>query len=448
VVSTGNQDLQMQIDANEVYIRNYDEDQVLKFQDYDVSATKLKINERPALRRLLKSIEEGKISKLIVYDRDRLARDVYEYVYIVKLCYKHAVQIIYTAAGAAPFSTDIIQETWYGLFAQMEGKKIQTRLYDVRNRYPQQLLGYNKVDKEKGRFYKKDKEVEKIIYQLFQDVSRATSLESLIDIVIRYCKSLKRDANRIIGILNTAFYSAHGRTVDGNYFKLDHVEPIIPLSIFTNVQDVLRKYGKSYEDVVKNTMKESILIPTCGHCGKQMVFRKGKIGTYGTYTCGQHRKNRISSEQVDLTLKQTVGKVINKIDIDKIKGVCRRGIRNYSNTHKQEQKILAEKIEELCVDFCANFTPFSDITLIHKPMKEIKSKKEKLFGLEEKIDQFNILTREISQVAEYVKYHLENELAMEEFLELVDLIVASVEIYSDYIKVNIYFDEFIIESGE
>ena len=438
----------MQIDANEVYIRNYDQEQVLTFQDYDVSATKLKINERPALKRLLKAIEEGKIKTLIVYDRDRLARDVYEYVFIVKLCYKYGVEVIYTATGAAPFSKDIIQETWYGLFAQMEGKKIQTRLFDVRNRYPQQLIGYSKVENKKERFYKVDKEVGKIIYQLFQDVSNAASIEALIDAVIRYCKSLNRDANRIIGILNTAFYSAHGRTVDGNYFKLDHVEPIIPLSLFKTVQGVLKKYGKSYEDVVRSSMKESFQIPTCGYCGKQMVFRKGKLGTHGTYTCEKHKKIRISSEHVDLTLKQTVENIINKMDVEKMEKVCRISIRNHSNTHKHEQKILTEKIEELCVNLCANFTPYSDVTLINKSMKEIKSKKEKLFRIEEKINQFNSLSREISRVAEYVKCHLENKLSGEEFLELVDLLVANIEIYSDCIKVNVYFDDFISESGE
>lgn len=444
-VSTGNQDLQMQIDANQEFKRNCDEEKVLEFKDYDVSATKLKIDERPALKRLLKAIDEGKIKKLIVYDRDRLARDVYEYVYIVKKCYKHNVEVIFTAAEAVSFSKDITQETWYGLFAQMEGKKIQTRLFDVRNRYPQSLIGYKKVEINNKRFYKIDQEVGKLIFQLFQESSRAKSLETLIDIVIRFCKYLKRDSNRIIGILNTAFYSAHGRTSESNFFELDHVEPIITLSLFKDVQAVLRKYGQSYEDVVKSTMKESILIPKCGICSKDMVFKKGKLGDFGTYYCEQHRKIRIGSDYVDSTLKQKVEQVINKIDAKKIQKVCRIIIRKHSNTLKQELKSFSEKIEELCVNVCSNYTPYSDVTLTNKELKDIKLKKEELFRIEEKLNNFKILGGELNRIAEYVQYHLENNLSAEEFLELVDLLVESVEIHKDFIKINVYFEEFISE---
>ncbi|MEH7239432.1 recombinase family protein [Bacillus sp. JJ1562] len=439
-VSTGNQDLQMQIDANKEYLKKFGVEQVMQFKDYDVSATKLKMDERPALRRLLKLIQGGRLKKIFVYDRDRFARDVYEYVYIVKLCYKYDVELIFTAEGAAPFSKDIVQETWYGLFAQMEGQKINTRLHDVRSRYPQSLIGYKK-DKN-SRTYKADKDVSKHIRQLFEEVSKTSSLETLIDIVIRYCKILNRDPKRIVGILNTAFFSAHGRTIDGEYFELPHVDAIISLSLFQKVQVVLRKYGQAYEDVVRNSLRESFIIPTCGKCGEQMVFKKGRIGKFGEYICQKHRKIRISSEDVDITLKQTVEKIIKKMDVEKLENVCRKNITKQEKVLKGEHTFLSEKVEELCVNVCANLTPYTDPILINKPVQQIVKKKEELFLVEDKLKKLTVLTDEVKRIAKYVKYSLQNSLSLEELSELVDLMIAGIEINVDYVQVTLYFDDF------
>ncbi|WP_157663693.1 recombinase family protein [Sutcliffiella horikoshii] len=446
-VSTGNQDLQMQIDANKEYLKKYEVEQVMQFKDYDVSATKLKMNERPALRRLLKLIQGGKLKKIFVYDRDRFARDVYEYVYIVKLCYKYDVELIFTADGAAPFSKDIVQETWYGLFAQMEGQKINTRLHDVRSRYPQSLIGYKKVLDKKSSTYKADKDVSKHISELFKEVSKTSSLEALIDIVVRYCKILNRDAKRIVGILNTAFFSAHGRTRDGDYFELAHVDAIISLSLFQEVQVVLKRYGQAYEDVVRNTLRESFIIPTCGKCGEQMIFKKGRLGNFGEYICKHHKKIRISSEDVDITLRKTVQSIIKKMNVKKLENVCRKNITKQEKVLKGEHIFLSEKVEELCVNVCANLTPYTDPILINKPVKQIVKKKEELFLVEHKLNKLKVLTDEVKRIARYVKYSLQNSLSLEELSELVDLMVAGMEINVDYVQVTLYFEDFF-ESKE
>lgn len=86
--SSGGQDLKLQSDTNAEYFRDIPEEEKLVFTDFDVSATKLSMDNRPALTRMTNLIENGIISKVVVYERDRLARNVYEYIYIVKLFYK------------------------------------------------------------------------------------------------------------------------------------------------------------------------------------------------------------------------------------------------------------------------------------------------------------------------------------------------------------------------
>jgi len=74
--SSGGQDLELQINSNAEFIKQYDEEDVLEFTDFDVSATNLLMNDRPALNRMFKLIRQGMIDTVIVYERERLARNV------------------------------------------------------------------------------------------------------------------------------------------------------------------------------------------------------------------------------------------------------------------------------------------------------------------------------------------------------------------------------------
>ncbi|WP_193224647.1 recombinase family protein [Bacillus sp. B1-b2] len=113
--SSGGQDLKLQSETNAEYLRDTPKENTLEFTDYDVSATKLSMENRPALGRMLKIIENGMISRVVVYERDRLARNVYEYIYIVKKFYEYEVEVVFTASDAPPFSKELFLETWYGL---------------------------------------------------------------------------------------------------------------------------------------------------------------------------------------------------------------------------------------------------------------------------------------------------------------------------------------------
>lgn len=85
-VSTAQQDIQKQIQTAQAYINNHQisEDKVIWLKDEGFSANKLTSKEIPKLQELLMLIKQGKVKTIIVYHRDRLARNFYEYVGVGK----------------------------------------------------------------------------------------------------------------------------------------------------------------------------------------------------------------------------------------------------------------------------------------------------------------------------------------------------------------------------
>ncbi|TYS54722.1 recombinase family protein [Rossellomorea marisflavi] len=97
----------MQLEAAKPYIKEYNPDEIVRLNDHGVSALKNKLEQRPALKELLDLIRNDEVDTLIDYQRDRLAREFYEYLEIILLIYTHKVKVIFTATGHLPFNHDI-----------------------------------------------------------------------------------------------------------------------------------------------------------------------------------------------------------------------------------------------------------------------------------------------------------------------------------------------------
>lgn len=143
-VSSASQNLELQLSAAKRYLESLglkeNEDFIIFLNDYDVSATKLKISKRPKLMELISLIKEGKVKTDVVYKRDRLARNFYEYVDIVNVFNKYEVEVVYTATNEAPFKNKLALEAFHGMFSQMEGQNISSRTSDARKQYPPSTL--------------------------------------------------------------------------------------------------------------------------------------------------------------------------------------------------------------------------------------------------------------------------------------------------------------------
>ena len=150
-VSSAQQDIQKQITYAEAYINNHniDKEKVIWLKDYDVSANKLKMEERPGLMELRLLIKEKKVKTILVYSRDRLARNFYEYVALVKEFYNYGVNVIFTSQMQPPFSKNLSIEALYGIFAQTEGRSISGRRSDTNKQFPSNIFGFKKIGNKK-----------------------------------------------------------------------------------------------------------------------------------------------------------------------------------------------------------------------------------------------------------------------------------------------------------
>ncbi|RNA68546.1 recombinase family protein [Alteribacter keqinensis] len=105
------------------------------YQDYNVSGLKTKIEDRNGLSELLRDIEGGFVENVIVYKRDRLARDVQQYLEIYERFKDEKVHIHFTADNEPPLFQgpvgELLELVISGV-AQYEGENINKKLIDSR----------------------------------------------------------------------------------------------------------------------------------------------------------------------------------------------------------------------------------------------------------------------------------------------------------------------------
>lgn len=98
-----------------------------EYTDEFYSARKMKTHERPAMKKLLEEIKAGNIANLFVYKRDRIARQVEDYMQFYHLCREHDVNVIFASENELPMQFNGLGEFFELLMAainQREAEKI------------------------------------------------------------------------------------------------------------------------------------------------------------------------------------------------------------------------------------------------------------------------------------------------------------------------------------
>lgn len=450
--SSGGQDLKLQTETNAEYLNDIPEDEKLVFTDFDVSATKLPMNDRPALTRMLKMIENKTISRVVVYERDRLARNVYEYIAIVKQFYEHDVEVIFTSSDAPPFSKDLFMETWYGLSAQFEGQRISSRLSDARKRNPGSLIGYKKQIVKNGngtsqRIYKADPQNKNDLVELFKEFSSVESREEIYDVILKFQGLLSRSELRIIDILRTPFYSAHYEGADGLYHRLTNVEAIIPIELFIKVQEKLVNFEHELLQGIAYSQKIAHITPICIECSNELKFKKGKIGESGTYKCPNHRKNSISSSELNDSIIQSVKEALNQISTNSIKKITLTAINNQIKQFNKQSDELLFKLESLCIKFSSLFKPTHEYKEMRRLQEQIVQAREQLSTMQTHTNSLHLLKDEVQLIIEQVADGLQ-QLNERDYLDLADLLINSILVCEDHIQFQYYFSDFFSETED
>ncbi|MBK3496989.1 recombinase family protein [Viridibacillus sp. YIM B01967] len=217
-VSSAQQDIQKQILLAEAYINNQkiDPENVIWLKDDDVSANKLSMEDQLELQQLRMLIKQKKSKTILVYSSDRLARNFYEYVALVKEFYEYGVNVIFTSSKQPPFSSKLAIESLYGIFAQVEGQNISTRRTDTNNQFPSNILGFKRVGKRRDTKYIPDDKIQNELKRFFNSITKVKNADDLFDVFIHYKKLLKNKRfDDLLRYLNNPFYCGHMKTTYG-----------------------------------------------------------------------------------------------------------------------------------------------------------------------------------------------------------------------------------------
>lgn len=440
-VSSAAQSLELQDAAARRYLESQDltgnEDFIIYLSDFDVSATKLKMNQRPKLMELIRLIQEGKVKTVIGYKRDRFARNFYEFVDITKIFIKHNVEVIYTASNEPTFRNKLALEAFYGMFGQIEGENIRSRTDDARKQFPSSIFGFVRIKEEGKVHFLIDENRRKTIVTLFNDISNVSDEEQFIEFLLVRRKELAK-TEKLLRILTNPFYSAHYETKNGYQF-LPHVEPIISLDLFLVVKSQIDKFISYYQEKLQEVNTIYSTTPLCGECKNVMKHRKENPLDAGYFVCSDnHRRVAISIEEFNDLVIQTILNHVKSISIDQAeKIISKRIIAENKRLEREQKKASSEYLD----------TSLAVSTLDKKNKPYIPRYLDKIKALKERhnaIGQDILALKELSVDIKSVKHLTQPDynITQQELQKLIELLVDKALVFETHVQIVLYLSTF------
>lgn len=447
-VSTSGQNINQQISLAEVYFSQNDinTEKVQYYLDDNISANKLALDKRPELNRLMTEIKKGKIKTVVVQNRDRLARNFYEYIDLVKEFYKYNVKVFFTDSGQSPFSKILSVEALYGIFAQSEGRNIANRTSLAALQFPNSIWGFNVSGQRNSKKYIPKPEMKSAIKSLFHSVMNVSSAEEVIEIITEYKKELKSNL-KILACLKNPFYAGHIK-VQEKYVRLFHVEPFIELEDYLQVQNRLLLFEQEIQGSIAKSNEKGVLHPICSSCKVAMSSRSSNLGNSPYFVCAKKGHPRVSLEvsQYNQLITEHLTYVLNKINVHQIK---KDVFAFVLYQEKQYNKLLSFKENQLKLlhnEITVLIGSGNDkkIKLLIKQSKLIE---EEMKQVHTRVIQIEEARTGINYLVKMVKEQLINELKNHQKEYLIQLLFSKIEVSSDSIIFYTNFGEYIEGDG-
>ncbi|AEH49133.1 MULTISPECIES: recombinase family protein [Parageobacillus] len=287
-----------------------------EYEDEFVSARKKLMKERPGLQRMLTDIRKGLINHILVYKRDRLARNLEEHMELYQLFKKHNIQVTFVAENEPPMRFDVMGELFelfIGVMNQREGQQINERIRDTKitnfqsgksiGKLP---YGY-KTDPEKTQIIRIEEELH-IVKTIFSEW--LTEKYKNTNELRKYLKSrgIKRrgkdwTAQRIEEVLTQPMYM--GLRIK-NFGGIKAHRSVKDLAIITSEQfDKAKELLEKSKTPKAKSKKFDYLLTGfifCNKCGSPLVekVRQKHGAPYATYECKEHKE---IIEQIDVENK-------------------------------------------------------------------------------------------------------------------------------------------------
>ncbi|WP_214482841.1 recombinase family protein [Bacillus sp. SM2101] len=408
-----------------------------KFNENVLSANQVTMENRPELMRLLKSIESGQIKVLIIFARDRLARNYYEYMEIVTLILKYKVKVI-IVGEMARFSYNFLTEGVHGIQIQQDGTNIASRIKTVQNLYPEKKFGF--INDKDNRKYLINEKYHFGILTFFQEVSYTDSFEELSKLLTEFKSKYKRKSvEECWKLLITPFYAGYDYK-NGNYFQLPYIVPIVSLELYKKVQNVLVYYETDFIKEIRMREQEAFFHPTCGICYEKMVHRKGKVGGLpASYYCKSHKSDGISVQELNKEIVEIMIRIVNNLSQEKINKLALFSIKKAIRVLKEKKEQLNEKMKMVRSNFFSRSksTHRNPVELINQ-MNELKQEQE---FIQRQIEDLNYTKTVLRDIEKIIKQKLFYKIKTDEIYIFLSFFLEDIRISKKLIEFKVYFTE-------
>lgn len=317
--------------------------------------------DRPALKRLVRDIEKGKINTVIVYRLDRLSRKQKDVLYLLEDVFEE--NNVAFKSATEPFDTSTpFGKAMLGIlavFAQLERDTIVQRATAGRRQRVRKGLWYGGRTPFGYKWNTEKQELEivpdqaDLVRQVFKMFLQGESYLAIAEWLAERTSDRVIDHSVIRDMLQRPIYAGYminnGVLVKGNH------KPIIDMDTFNQVQkEILRR--KAGRKPIGKYLLSGLL--SCGECGGRVNHVRWKGGsrrniTYDYYVC-RNKYIRKKDRTADCILSfQPMGKIDTWI-IDKIKKISldpssieAELIKQYDNSNENTDNILESLNESL-----------------------------------------------------------------------------------------------------
>ncbi|MCT8139975.1 recombinase family protein [Anaerobacillus sp. CMMVII] len=283
-VSTENQSLEMQIEADKKFRDQLDDDEYIEVNELAISANKIKLKDREKLLEVIRLIENGEVSTVYVYDRSRLARNFYEYLQLVDLFITHDVEVVFTTTDASysAFTSNYLVEGFNGILIEEEGKAIARRVAESHRKLPSKKFGLdtNKSDDGKKN-YTLQLHYKEPLLRLFETASEVSSATSFIELLSHFSRVLKKQPTDILRMLTDSFYTGHEQ-IGNRFSKLSYVEPLLTLELYKTVQVAIKPFIERLQNNLDERSGENVLHPYCDICNEKWFIENAMLVSLGS----------------------------------------------------------------------------------------------------------------------------------------------------------------------
>lgn len=257
--------------------------------------------DRPALERMIRHIQEGKIHTAVVYRLDRLSRKQKDVLYLLEDVFEK--YDTHFKSSTEPFDTSTpLGKAMLGIlavFAQLEHATIVERTTEGRRKRIREGMwfggripfGYDWIKETQQLMINHEQAA--IVREIFQMYLRGASRMHIAEVMNEKTNERNFSHTTIRDMLARPIYAGFLPTHDGTLVDGRH-EPIIDLDLFARAQEETRRRGNKKPFVDESRPFLSGLL-VCGECGAQMYkypmrqTRKGKEYVYNYYACvNQH----------------------------------------------------------------------------------------------------------------------------------------------------------------